>query len=121
MLRISEALSTQDDHLISTENLQKMKNLVLLDFDNFPQFFKVLPQCPSDHTFVWAFYGGDTVIARSLQTETYREMRQRGLVYISERCGKTKDAADFALVLTVSLSISQAKMNTPHKSTSVTF
>lgn len=100
-LNVTELLENQDDSLISTDNLKKMKNLVFLDLDNFGSFFKVLPHCPSEHSFVWAFYGGETVISGNALTETFHEMRRKGLVYISERCGKTKDATDFALVLTV--------------------
>ncbi len=30
-------------------------------------------------------------------------MKERGLFYLHNRCGRTKDAADFAIVLTVSV------------------
>jgi hypothetical protein len=52
--------------------------------------------------FVWAFYGGKFNFGQKTLNEIYFEMKQNGQVYISDRCGQTKDAADFALVLTVS-------------------
>lgn len=42
-------------------NLIKMKNIVLVDFDNWSSFFQKLTDCLPDKTFVWGFYGGCTV------------------------------------------------------------
>ncbi|XP_045158331.2 E3 SUMO-protein ligase ZNF451-like isoform X2 [Mercenaria mercenaria] len=95
------AVKDQNESLISTEHLKKMKNIVFLDLNDFQWFFRALPQCPTEHTFVWAFYGGNTTIRKNMLTDTFYEMRRKGLVYISEQCGTTKDSADFAMVLTV--------------------
>lgn len=93
-----------NDALTSYEYLRNKKNIVFLDLDNYPSFFSKLPHCPSPHTFVWVFYGGGTNInSKRVQCPMFKTMQKKGMVYVHEKCGRTKDAADFALVLTVSI------------------
>lgn len=44
----------------TAELLSTMKLVIFLDLDNWPSFFKKLPRCLPDLTFVWAFWGGAT-------------------------------------------------------------
>lgn len=89
------------DYLISTDHLSKMRNIVFLDLDNWPSFFHKLPCCLPDFTFVWGFYGGRNPWYAPMRLGVFREMRQKEQFYLNERCGTTKDAADFAIVLSV--------------------
>lgn len=89
------------ENLVSTTNLQRMKNIVFLDLDNWPSFFHKLPCCLPDLTFVWGFFGGKNMWMEPNRLAIFRQMKQKGLFYLNERCGTTKDAADFAIVLTV--------------------
>jgi hypothetical protein len=89
------------EYLISTEHLSIMKNIVFLDLDNWPSFFHKLPFCLPDFTFVWGFYGGKNPWYAPMRLEIFRQMKQKEQFYLNERCGTTKDAADFAIVLAV--------------------
>ncbi|XP_060551929.1 uncharacterized protein LOC132713376 [Ruditapes philippinarum] len=89
------------EYLISTEHLSVMKNIVFLDLDNWPSFFHKLPFCLPDFTFVWGFYGGKNPWYAPMRLEIFRQMKQKEQFYLNERCGTTKDAADFAIVLAV--------------------
>lgn len=43
-----------------TKTLMVMNQIIFLDLDNWPSFFRKLPFCLPDLTFVWAFYGANT-------------------------------------------------------------
>ncbi|CAE1170742.1 unnamed protein product [Acanthosepion pharaonis] len=64
-------------------------------------FFRKLPFCLPDLTFVWAFYGASTHWIEPNKCITYDELKQKGYFYLNKKSGRTKDAADFALVLHV--------------------
>lgn len=92
-----------DESPIATTNLIKMQHIIFLDLDNWPGFFSKLPRILPDRTFVWGFYGGRNVWREPTRCHVFNQMKQRRLFYLHEQCGRTKDAADFAIVLTVSL------------------
>ena len=46
---------------VAQETLASMKQIIFLDMDNWPNFFKRLPGPLPLHTFVWGFIGGSTV------------------------------------------------------------
>ena len=48
----------KDDEL--TKKLLMMNQIIFLDLDNWSCFFRKLPFCLPDLTFVWGFYGGNT-------------------------------------------------------------
>lgn len=87
--------------LISTENLVQMKNIIFLDLDNWPGFFSKLPRSLPDLTFVWGFFGGRVQWREPRRCYIFNQIKQKGQFYLNEQCGFTKDAADFAIVLTV--------------------
>lgn len=84
-----------------TKTLMVMNQIIFLDLDNWPGFFKKLPFCLPDLTFVWAFYGGNTRWIEPNKCITYDELKQKGYFYLNKKSGRTKDAADFALVFHV--------------------
>ncbi|XP_053380506.1 uncharacterized protein LOC123559910 [Mercenaria mercenaria] len=96
---LSKSIHTKE--LIATEHLSRMKNIVFLDLDNWGSFFHKLPRCLPDGTFVWGFFGGKLVWHAPYRLEIFRQMKRKELFYLNERCGATKDAADFAIVLAV--------------------
>lgn len=94
-----------NESMVSTQHLSNMKNIVFLDLDNWPSFFHKLPRCLPDFTFVWGFFGGKNPWFEPNGVAVFREMKRKGFFYLNERCGSTKDAADFAIVLTVCSSV----------------
>ncbi|KAH3831735.1 uncharacterized protein LOC127877871 isoform X2 [Dreissena polymorpha] len=90
-----------DDSPVSTPNLSRMRHLIFLDLDNFGCFFTRLPRPLPDGTFVWAFQGGKVAWFEPHKCALLQDMKQRREFYLHQRCGTTKDAADFAIVLTV--------------------
>ncbi|ESO92601.1 hypothetical protein LOTGIDRAFT_120571, partial [Lottia gigantea] len=80
--------------------LSKMHLLIFLDLDNWTGFFKRLPQCLPDKTFVWTFYGGNTSW-KEPKALPFLKLKKDGCFYLHSQCGKTKDAADFAICFTI--------------------
>ncbi|KAL4219638.1 hypothetical protein ACF0H5_022210 [Mactra antiquata] len=87
--------------LISTDNLKRMTNIIFLDLDNWPGFFTKLPRSLPDLTFIWGFFGGKNAWHEPGKCLVFRTMKQNGFFYLNDQCGRTKDAADFAIVLAV--------------------
>ncbi|KAL3868733.1 hypothetical protein ACJMK2_041503 [Sinanodonta woodiana] len=83
------------------EKLKTMKNIIFLDLDNWPSFFKKLHQCLPDKTFVWGFFGGTNEWKIPLNSAFFNIQQSRGLFYLNDRCGKTKNAADVAILYVV--------------------
>lgn len=83
-----------------TEKLRLMNQIIFLDLDNWPCFFRKLPFPLPDLTFVWAFYGGKT-FWNEPNCNTYDALKEKGNFHLNKKSGRTKDAADFALVLHV--------------------
>lgn len=82
-------------------NLIQMKNILLLDLDNWPKFFQKLTDCLPDKTFVWGFYGGNTVWKEPVRCPPFDYQKKNGRFHLHDRCGQSKDAADFAICITV--------------------
>ncbi len=93
-----------------TDYLAGMRQVVFLDLDNWSGFFSRLPGPMPDKTFVWAFYGGDMEWRAPDKLPAFMYTKERGLFHLHGKCGRTKDAADFALVL---------KVGTEHRRVSV--
>ncbi|KAK3577544.1 hypothetical protein CHS0354_026512 [Potamilus streckersoni] len=83
------------------ENLKAMKNIIFLDLDNWSSFFQKLHRCLPDKTFVWGFFGGANKWKKPLNTPFFDVQQSRGLFYLNDRCGRTKDAADVAILYAV--------------------
>jgi len=92
----------ENESPIATTNLVRMQHIIFLDLDNWPGFFSKLPRVLPDRTFVWGFYGGRNVWREPFRCYIFNKMKEKRLFHLHERCGYTKDAADFAIVLTVS-------------------
>lgn len=86
---------------ISDENLQRMRNIIFLDLDNYACFFQRLPRPLPELNFIWGFFGGTRVWTEPRRCYVFDQMKRRGQFFLNEKCGSTKDATDFAIVLTV--------------------
>ncbi|OWF39423.1 uncharacterized protein LOC110465051 [Mizuhopecten yessoensis] len=95
---ILEWLNITDQSLIVPANLNKMLNIVFVNLDNWPYFFRKLPLTLPDRTFVWGFCGG--TLQEPHSCPVYDHQRRNGQFYLSPPCGHSKDAADFTLCLT---------------------
>ncbi|XP_050402684.2 uncharacterized protein LOC126818986 isoform X2 [Patella vulgata] len=92
--------SPDTDGDISTKNLSRMHLLIFLDLDNWHGFFKKLPHCLPDKTFVWTFYGGNT-IWKPPKSLPFLKLKKAKCFHLHSQCGKTKDASDFAICFTI--------------------
>ncbi|XP_052091771.1 E3 SUMO-protein ligase ZNF451-like [Mytilus californianus] len=81
--------------------LKTMVNIIFLDLDNWTGFFPKLPNRLPERFFVWAFYGGNTHWKEPYQCGAYEYQVRENRFYLHDRCGTRKDAADFAICLTV--------------------
>ncbi|XP_063404181.1 E3 SUMO-protein ligase ZNF451-like isoform X2 [Mytilus trossulus] len=81
--------------------LKTMANIIFLDLDNWRGFFPKLPNRLPERFFVWAFYGGNTHWSEPYQCGAYEYQVRENRFYLHDRCGTRKDAADFAICLTV--------------------
>ncbi|CAC5398909.1 E3 SUMO-protein ligase ZNF451 [Mytilus coruscus] len=81
--------------------LKTMVNIIFLDLDNWTGFFPKLPNRLPKRFFVWAFYGGNTHWKEPYQCGAYEYQVRENRFYLHDRCGTRKDAADFAICLTV--------------------
>ncbi|XP_052774975.1 E3 SUMO-protein ligase ZNF451-like [Mya arenaria] len=88
-------------NLISTAHLSQMTHIIFLDLDNWPCFFSKLPRILPNGTFVWGFKGGGNVWREPRFCNIFNMMKLNKMFYLHGQCGLTKDAADFAIVLTV--------------------
>ncbi|XP_069111767.1 E3 SUMO-protein ligase ZNF451-like isoform X2 [Argopecten irradians] len=86
-----------DVSLIDPVNLNKMKNIIFVNLEVWPYFFKKLPLNLPSNTFVWGFCGEGTW-QEPHSCPVYDH--QNGNFYLSPPCGHSKDAADFSLCLT---------------------
>ncbi|XP_076076553.1 uncharacterized protein LOC143047405 isoform X1 [Mytilus galloprovincialis] len=81
--------------------LKTMANIIFLDLDNWRGFFPKLPNRLPERFFVWAFYGGNTHWNEPYRCGAYEYQVRENRFYLHDRCGTRKDAADFAICLTV--------------------
>lgn len=99
--QVSKEHLPESHDLINPEYLKTMANIIFLDVDNWKNFFQKLPNRLPERTFVWGFYGGKTQWKEPFQCGPYRYQVDKKRFHLHDRCGTTKDAADFAICLTI--------------------
>ncbi|XP_052251597.1 uncharacterized protein LOC127858457 isoform X3 [Dreissena polymorpha] len=103
------------DSPVSTPNLSRMRLLIFLDLDNYSCFFTHPPFSLPDETFVWAFQGGKVRWRHPRKCVLLQNMKQRQQFYLHQRCGTTKDATDYAIVLKVGMMHERLPKEIPFK------
>ncbi|XP_067678005.1 E3 SUMO-protein ligase ZNF451-like [Haliotis asinina] len=83
------------------KNLEEMNLVLFVDLDNWGGFFKKLPRNLPEKSFVWGFYGGKQRWVPPNKNMIYKGLVKNHCLHIHEQCGTSKDAADFAICLTV--------------------
>ncbi|XP_046550310.1 E3 SUMO-protein ligase ZNF451-like [Haliotis rubra] len=83
------------------DNLEEMNLVLFVDLDNWGGFFKKLPRNLPEKSFVWGFYGGKQRWVPPNKNMIYKKLVKNNCLHIHEQCGTSKDAADFAICLTV--------------------
>ncbi|KAL5016975.1 hypothetical protein ScPMuIL_006564 [Solemya velum] len=86
---------------VAQENLETMKHIIFLDIDNWPKLFQKLPTHLPEKTFVWGFFGGANVWSEPMLCPQFAYQKKNGWFHLHDQCGRSKDAADFAICLTV--------------------
>ncbi|XP_071118901.1 E3 SUMO-protein ligase ZNF451-like [Haliotis cracherodii] len=82
-------------------NLDEMKLVLFVDLDNWGGFFKKLPRNLPEKSFVWGFYGGKQRWVPPHKNVIYQRLVENNCLHIHDQCGTSKDAADFAICLTL--------------------
>lgn len=76
------------------ENLSKFLHILFVDLDNWGKFFELPYLLPN--VFVWGFCGG-AYTAKKYQPPLYHKLIKEKRFFSHPKCGKSKNAADFAL------------------------
>ncbi|XP_032808582.1 E3 SUMO-protein ligase ZNF451 [Petromyzon marinus] len=85
--------------LPDADYLSTMSHVLLIDLDNWPNFFQKLPAQLQTGIFIWGFKGGHNKWQPPRDCAAYRQLHQQGCFFLHPQCSGRKDAADFAICL----------------------
>ena len=98
---VRQALSSLQNSNLPTDsikNLSRFSHIIFIDLDNWGKFFNLPYPLPSN-IFVWGFCGGNYMQKRRFSTVHFQELVREKRFFQHPKCGKAKNAADFALCM----------------------
>ena len=99
--------------IYTVENLSKFSHILFIDLDNWAKFFR-LPHALPKTIFVIGFCGGNYTRSNERRdSEHFRALVQQNRFYQHPKCGRGKNAADFALCVQAARLDLQLPMNIP--------
>ncbi|XP_061410358.1 E3 SUMO-protein ligase ZNF451 isoform X1 [Lethenteron reissneri] len=90
---------SSNQELPDADYLSTMSHVLLIDLDNWPNFFQKLPAQLQTGIFIWGFKGGSNKWQPPRDCAAYRQLQQQGCFFLHPQCSGRKDAADFAICL----------------------
>ncbi|XP_070589126.1 E3 SUMO-protein ligase ZNF451 [Erythrolamprus reginae] len=99
--KLSESIEQDESNLPDMDYLCTMTHIVMMDLDNWGNFFDQLPATLNQGTFVWGFQGGHTHWKPPVNCKVFNYLNKIGCFFLHPRCDKRKEAADFAICVHV--------------------
>ena len=92
---VTPPANSQNLNLPSLENLSTFSHIIFIDLDNWGKFFKISYPLPPK-IFVWGFCGGNYTDTKKI-SGNFRALLREKRFFQHPKCGRFKNAADFAL------------------------
>lgn len=92
---VTPPANSQNLNLPSVENLSTFSHIIFIDLDNWARFLKLSYRLPPN-IFVWGFCGGNYANMKNT-SGNFRALLREKRFFQHPKCGRFKNAADFAL------------------------
>ncbi|XP_039176198.1 E3 SUMO-protein ligase ZNF451 isoform X3 [Crotalus tigris] len=99
--RFSEMIEQDEGNLPDLDYLCTMSHIVMMDLDNWGSLFDQLPATLNQGTFIWGFQGGCGHWKPPVNCKIFNYLNKIGCFFLHPRCGKRREAADFAICVHV--------------------
>ncbi|XP_070789028.1 E3 SUMO-protein ligase ZNF451 isoform X1 [Pituophis catenifer annectens] len=99
--KLPEVIEQDEDNLPDLDYLCTMTHVVMMDLDNWGSFFDQLPATLNQGTFVWGFQGGHSHWKPPVNCKAFNYLNKIGCFFLHPRCGRRREAADFAICVHV--------------------
>ncbi|XP_039176197.1 E3 SUMO-protein ligase ZNF451 isoform X2 [Crotalus tigris] len=90
-----------EGNLPDLDYLCTMSHIVMMDLDNWGSLFDQLPATLNQGTFIWGFQGGCGHWKPPVNCKIFNYLNKIGCFFLHPRCGKRREAADFAICVHV--------------------
>ncbi|XP_062838346.1 E3 SUMO-protein ligase ZNF451 isoform X3 [Anolis carolinensis] len=97
----SEIHGQNDVELPDLDYLCTMTHIIMMDLDNWANFFHQLPATLNQGTFIWGFQGGRNNWKPPVNCRIFNYLTKIGCFFLHPHCGTRKDSADFAICVHV--------------------
>ncbi|XP_066496999.1 E3 SUMO-protein ligase ZNF451 isoform X2 [Tiliqua scincoides] len=97
----SEVFAQDDGDLPDLDYLCTMTHIIMMDLDNWGNFFQQLPATLNQGTFIWGFQGGHGNWKPPVNCKIFNYLNKIGCFFLHPRCGTRREAADFAICVHV--------------------
>ncbi|XP_042298860.1 E3 SUMO-protein ligase ZNF451 isoform X2 [Sceloporus undulatus] len=94
-------LVEDDGDLPDLDYLCTMTHIIMMDLDNWGSLFHQLPATLNQGTFIWGFQGGHNNWKPPVNCKIFNYLNKIGCFFLHPRCGKRREAADFAICVHV--------------------
>uniref|UniRef100_A0A2D4LNH6 C2H2-type domain-containing protein n=1 Tax=Micrurus spixii TaxID=129469 RepID=A0A2D4LNH6_9SAUR len=95
--KLLELVEQDEDNLPDLDYLCTMTHIVMMDLDNWGSLFDQLPATLNQGTFIWGFQGGYTHWKPPVNCKVFNYLNKIGCFFLHPRCGRRREAADFAI------------------------